>query len=767
MATSDFLFLLLFAALTLDLCTAGSSCPALAHSEDGGRGGINVRPDGEPASEFPCTEATWNREELREEIRHILKTEEKKFIRFRAPVKNYAHPRLDNDARKGNGTEHITWIWVAGKFGYLLHYPQNFQTLSLGTTDVVAENTDEDEILVNCTGCGEGVACGVGFYELKEVIESEAKSHGVEWDHLCVEADNGVLDIVTPYPPEQDLAMLNTRNFALPDILYQSRFLKFFFSRCSLLSLACENVTNYFCYSRGDGSCSIKDLLSHYPKIVYLSVLLWLFFPLLVIYLPSSKPVYSVTHIPDMFPTHKVPVYLGRYVKNCLCYHTTVDDWKGAIFIRLRRALGFFLLSALSFRFLFLPAYQPFSFIVFALFLTAIILPQHLSVYIRPEVPVYFPLFMEPYPAGMVRLRGSRQNSIEYQRLAYIMLERMYLPFDRKFWGHVCENSFKGFQEYFNQQAPMFFPIWLCWVIINILVGIITVSLSVLIVLTYFIVPLPYFVKELFLPVKSGVYQHSHLIWTSQNTSTILKLFQTFVSFIHGSILSIFLLYLILTLFSLCFLLTEVTIFTYLGASIAADIVFHYIVLLVAFVSTVYAIVHSIHKQYSSILKDVVQIVENDSEIEFIKSQIRIRRMRISLHKTARYGVQLIGNQPTQYRENIYVHRDLVNYMSTRLYFSIAESVRPIRRQVPLVFVKLLLMLFFIGLSMWTKNVYKNENIVSDVFSVAEKMAMLFIPAVLEWFSSQGQFGWGNEAQQRIDIVHAVVDYAQRQSDSI
>ncbi|CAI8041049.1 hypothetical protein GBAR_LOCUS22812 [Geodia barretti] len=527
MATSDLLFLLLFAALTLDLRTAGSSCPA--HSEDGGRGGINVRPDGEPASEFPCTEATWNREELREEIRYILKTKEKKFIRFRAPVNNYAHPRLDfatNNARKRNGTELITWIWVAGKFGYLLYYPQNFQTLSLGTTDVVAENMEEDEIRVNCNGCGEGVACGVGFYELMEVIESEAKSHGVEWDHLCVEADNGVLDIVRPYPLEQDLAMLNTRNFALPDILYQSRFLKFFFSRCSLLSLACKNVTNYFCY-RSDGSCSIKELLSHYPKIIYLSVLLWMFIPLLVIYLPSSKPVHSVTHIPDMFPTHKVPVYLGRYIKNCLCYHTTVAHDNGPMLIRLRRALGFFLLSALSFRFLFLPAYQPFSFIVFALFLTAVSWPQHLSVYIRPEVPVYFPLFMEPYPDGMVRLRGSRQNSIEYQRLAYVMLERMYLPFDRKFWGHVCKNSFKGFHMCFNQQAPVFFPIWLCGVIINILVGIITVSLSVLIVLTYFIVPLPYFAKELFLAVKSGVYQHSHLVWTSQNSPTILKLFQT------------------------------------------------------------------------------------------------------------------------------------------------------------------------------------------------------------------------------------------------
>ena len=610
--------LVLLIALALELCSASQTSPAPASS--------NAKVC-EPAIEFPCTEAKWNKEKLRRTIDDILKTKPRKFMRFRAPVINYEHPQLNQPTTGENVSGRITWIWVAGKFSYLLRYPQNFQTLALGTTDVISKNTKVDEIQINCTGCGEGVACGVGFFELKEVIESVTDKHGVEWDHLCVEADNGVLDIVSPYPPERDLTVFTTRNFALPDILYQSRFLKLFFSRCSFLSLSCRNVTNYFCYSRGgDGSCKVQELLRHYPKIIYLSVLLWLFFPLLVIYLPSSKPVYSVTHIPDMFPTHKVPVYLGRYVKNCLCYHTTVDDWNGAIFIRLRRALGFFILSALSFRFLFLPAYQPFSFIVFALFLTAIISPQHLSVYIRPEVPVYFPLFMEPYPAGMVRLRGSRQNSIEYQRLAYIMLERMYLPFDRKFWGHVCENSFKGFHMCFNQQAPMFFPIWLCGGIINILVGIITVSLSVLIVLTYFIVPLPYFAKEFFRAISSRLCHKLQRIWF-QDKLFILKLFKSILHFIHGSILSIFLLYLILTLFSLCFLLTEVTIFTYLGASIAADIVFHYIVLLVAFVSTVYAIVHSIHKQYSSILKDVVQIMENDSEKH--KKRLQEREYRV------------------------------------------------------------------------------------------------------------------------------------------
>ena len=141
--------------------------------------------------------------------------------------------------------------------------------------------------------------------------------------------------------------------------------------------------------------------------------------------------------------------------------------------------------------------------------------------------------------------------------------------------------------------------------------------------------------------------------------------------------------------------------------------------------------------------------------------------MRLSLRKTAAAGVQLIGNGPHQYTEQLYQHRDLVGYMSTRLYFSIAESIQPIRRQIPLVFLKLFFMLFFIGLSMWTKNVYKNESIVSDIFSVAEKMAIPFIPAALQWFSSQGHFGRRGEAQQKIDIVHAVVEYAQKQSDSI
>ena len=129
--------------------------------------------------------------------------------------------------------------------------------------------------------------------------------------------------------------------------------------------------------------------------------------------------------------------------------------------------------------------------------------------------------------------------------------------------------------------------------------------------------------------------------------------------------------------------------------------------------------------------------------------------------------MHLLGKLPTHYTEQLYVKRDLVGYMNTALYFSVVESLYPIRREIVLVLVKISLMLFFVMLSMWTKNVYKNESIVSDIFNVAGQLAIPFIPAALQFLSSQGQFGRKSEAQQKIDIVHAVVAYAQKKSDSL
>lgn len=761
------LFLCLFTALlaAVDVCTARTSCSELPENIAGARV-RSVRGTGEVASEFRCSPCEWNREKMREDVKFMLKDEEKKFIRFRAPVRNYTNPILGPEPFSGI----ITWVWVGSKFHYMLHYPHNFLTLSLATTDIIVSNMKNRDIRINCSNCGTD-SCGFGYFELKEIIMNVSKPLGQEWEYLCLEADYGVSDLLWSYSESDDpeLEMLNTLNFALPDIWYQARFLYRYYTSCTFLAFTCEDTPNYYCYDL-NGDCVAKEVLSHYNVIVFLSIVLWLYVPILVFYLPSSRRHYSLKHIDSMFPISKTPVYFGRCIQKLLCYHISSTDSNAPSLVRTRRGVGIILLAFLSFRFLLLPHYQLFSWTVFFLFTISALSPQYISVYIQPEVPRCFPLFSTPYPEGIIKWNASRRNSIEYQKLSYVMVERIYVTTDPKFWTYLIQNSFYHFDLYYNQ--PLYLPpVWICKVLFSAIVGIVTFLLAVIIVLVYFILPLPYFTKTLFLAIRSGVYQHCSSIWNSQQIPLVIKLCESVLRFLHASVLCVALLYLLLTIFSLCFLVTEVTIFTYMGATIAADKVLHYFLLMVAFGTAIFTMIHAIHKLYSGILKDTIVLLENDSEFECIKAEVvrrsRRHRFKVSLHRSASNGVQLLGITPIRFREQLYLKKEFVSYISSNMYFFIVEKFQPIRRQVLLLFVKLFLMVFFIIISMWMKNVYKQENQVSDIFTLAGNMAVYFIPTALQWLSSQGQFGRRNDAQQRIEIVTAITDYIQMQSNAL
>ena len=753
-------FRLLLVLMLFHVCKGRNSCPYITDAVSGARI-TNSRGEGEVESEFVCP-AEWNWDHMREKVQFMLKNEEIKFIRFRAPVRGYSNPRLGLERWSG----FVTWIWVPDQFDYMLYYPQNFQTLSLGTTDIIVSNMEDDDIRIDCSRCTTNASCGVGFYELRGLIRNVSDQLGVEWGYLCVEADCGVTDIVSDYPPEQSLRMLNTRNFALPDILYQARFIKLFYTKCSFLEDECKEVPNYYCYGL-NGYCIVKEVMCHYNIIVYLSLVFWLFSPILVFYLPSSRRTYSLKHVSDMFPTYKSPVYFGRCIQDILCYHISVTDHHSEYLIRMRRFFALLALATLSFRFLLLPTYQLFSWAVFILFVIAAVLPHYISVYVNPQVPQCFPLFNTPYPAGIVKWHGSRVNSIEYQKLAYIMIERIYMATDSKFWAYIVENSF-WYMTLFYHQPSAFPPLWICKMLLGVLAGVVTFSFSITIVLVYFVVPMPYFAKELFLSINSGVYKYCSTIRNSQTLGKAKKLLIILLSFFHAAILCILLLYFILSLFSACFLLTEIAIFTYLGASIAADKVLHYFLLIVAVGTAVYTMIHAIHKLYSSILKDAVFLLESDAEFDYIESQLLKRpNLALTLEKTDHKGVYLKGIAPSQFREQLYINEEFVSYMNSEMYFSIVESLQPIRRQVLLLFVKLLIMIFFIGLSMWVKNVYKSESKVSDIFEMAGNVAVYFIPTVLQFLSSQSQFGRKMDAQQRVDIATKIVDYIHEKSKAI
>ena len=85
-------------------------------------------------------------------------------------------------------------------------------------------------------------------YELEELMENVTASVDMDWDYLCLEADYGVGDIVSGYPNKQSLAMLNSHNFALPDIFYQWRFVVHLITECPTLSTSCTELKphNYY-----------------------------------------------------------------------------------------------------------------------------------------------------------------------------------------------------------------------------------------------------------------------------------------------------------------------------------------------------------------------------------------------------------------------------------------------------------------------------------------------------------------------------------------
>ena len=131
---------------------------------------------------------------MREKLVGMLKGE-KRFIRFRAPVRHYSNPYLGLE----NWDGYLTWEWVAKKFHYMLYYPHNFETLSLATTDIVCANLEERHILLNSSHCSSNVSCGVGKYELDELMENITASVDMDWDYLCLEADYGVGDIYSQW----------------------------------------------------------------------------------------------------------------------------------------------------------------------------------------------------------------------------------------------------------------------------------------------------------------------------------------------------------------------------------------------------------------------------------------------------------------------------------------------------------------------------------------------------------------------------------------
>ena len=745
--------------LTAWLCVHSShawlDCPALPSGME--LKTLNVKGEGERESEFLCPAQWTNWEHMRGKLMNKLKGE-KRFVRFRAPVTNYSNSRLGLNSWSG----YVTWIWVAEKFNYLLYYPQNFQTLSLGTTDIISTNLDDDDIAISCSHCPNGTSCGIGYFELRDLMDNVTRSLNLDWEYLCIEADYGTQEIVSDYPEKQNLQMLNTRNFAFPDILYQWYFLKNLFSKCSFFTISCRAVPNYYCFHPLK-KCDLKELLRKYNIIMYLAIAMWLFCPLLVYYLPSSQVSHMRTHVSGMIPTFKNPIYLGWCLQRVLCYYTSKHKGSSKWLIRLRRAIFLLLLAGLSFRLLLYPPYPMLSYPILVLCAVASLIPRYLSEPLVPEPPDHFPLFRKEFPSGLIKWSHKKEASREYQRLAYVMQERAFLVIDCRFWEYLCEHSFSNLLFAYKQggNKAMY---WLMTVCVGALRGTVTFICAVCIV-PYYLLPLPFFMKELFCAITRGVSSY----FNSQRRlprSITVKICLLLTGFSFKALISFLLLYSILSLFSLCYLLTELAIITYIGASITPKMATQYVVLLISVGTAIYTMIHSLHQEYSRILEVMVKVFEDEKKLNHIASRVtQIQGMKLALMKNTEGGVDTQDIAQNQLHKKLYCKDEFVSHIRKGLFFSIAESLQPIRRQVLLFIVKTILMVFFIVVSMWVKNVYKSESQVSDIFSFASSVAVSFIPSILQVLSYRSHFGRSAEVEQQLEVADAIVDYVKQQSD--
>ena len=437
------------------------------------------------SSDSNCSFNWINKGHIKEKFRDRIQKGEKQLFRLRAPV-------MLNDSVP----HFVTVVWVTAENQYMLHFPQNFQTLSLGTTVIISENLRHDHISWNCSiNCSE---CGLGRRELSILLtELTVNETQYNWEYLCIPASYDTNDILDEYPEtSSDLYSLNSRHLALPDVLYYFYFFKTLFTRRQLFGIPShkEDFPNYYCYNK-DGKCVVKELLMKYYILMYTAIVMWLYSPLLVFYLPSSVSIRGGKNTgtqKKMIPTHKSPVHFTRCIMQLLGYHLRENSegawWK----IRLRRFLILILIFFMSFRLFFLSRFWLISWPVLLVVSITLLAPLYISKNIKAEKPSCFPLFPNcPYPKGMIKWTSETDRSVEFQRLAYVMQERIWLVlFHWEFWKFIVSNSFSdhGIRNRF------------C----NIMVGVFVFLVAFIIAITYYLVPIPFFAKEILCGIERG-----------------------------------------------------------------------------------------------------------------------------------------------------------------------------------------------------------------------------------------------------------------------
>lgn len=727
---------------------------------------LNVRDkNGSPTkSEFLCDFIWTDKQHLKVKLLNRLKQRQKTFVRFTVPVMGYSNPYLS----MYNASGYLTWAWVLTTHEYMLFYPHNFvisSTLTLGiiTQDwaidynnpspvslkefgINPNDFDEHDIVGHCdSGCVKvNQSCGIGKYELEEfLLDVTANRKTYEWEWLCLQAPYNVQDIV---PVSQ---------FAFPDLLYQLRFLSMLYTSRPWFGYMQnkEDLRHYYCYNNKD-ECKMKELLMHYWLIPAIGILLWFYSPLLIHYFPSSAPR-SHRNVPkDMFPSYKTPIYIGRCIKCILCFYTQKGTVKAKWCVCIRRFILLGLIAVTSFRFF---RHHPLCIPLVVCAFIAALIPEYISHYITAELPSKFMFWNIPE-----ELMHKNERLSEYQQLAFVMQERLYLFVNWDFWCFVYEKTVNevSFVIRWCDGITVCGPILKFLVLLggSFVYGIVFICYSL-----YFIIPLPYFCKTLMKSILKGEQMY---VKSQQSSSLIWLLVCGFVATCHAVFLAGLLLFTILVMFSWCFALSEFSMFTFIGAVITPDMAYRYFVLVGAVVFGIYKLVSDLHEGYNDILSETVNILKENAsfkklacDVETMSNGKIILVLRKESSNELEYSIVVSKQgQPAPIRQ-ILVHDAITTFVSSHLFNFIVKMCRPLGRQILFITVKIIAILFYSMVALWVKNVYHKEQEVSKIFDLIGSVAVYNIPNVLQFVSYKSNFGKTTNGVLKQQVYDSLVVY--------
>ena len=697
--------------------------------------------------EFKC-KFYWNDKELKHLKKKVLewmKERQKTFNRFTVPVMGYNNTKLPMYGSNFTGV--LTWVWLSKQQKYMLHFPHNFVSISTATMGVITQDwaLDYDKSLVpplhnhsidikakiyqyerslghcdpECLNANQ--SCGLGKHEMVKLLTDIGNStKDFEWDRICLQLNYDDIHYITQTK--------SNPNFVIPDVLYYALFLRKLLIERPWLGFPTrkDQFLHYYCYEEEDSKFS--ELHEKYIIIPVLAAILWLYFPLLIHYFPSSsKEADQMTgdfQCPNgMFPTHKVPIYFGRWLKRLFCFYTEGDS----ILIRVRRIIFLIMIFLSAFRLFLLPSYGIVWLCIALILIIATASPAHLSSYIvdvdKSSSNINLIMLGWNLDVGLIKVNPALK---EYQLLASMMQERMYLITDRRFLELIFN---KSFDDYFRFVGVRKF--------VSFFLGVLYLVSALFFYFSYYSYPLLYFVLE----VSTSIVRFPG----PQNPSLI--------SVVHRILIFTMFIYSVVVAYFWCYAIIEFSMFTLFGGVISPKIIFPYFVLVGALVGAIYSLVHSLHEHYNEIMTVIVDILGMEGNIT----------ATISLKKTKNSSIPSISTvsvtSTSQKQVDLLKQTVPVTYISKKLYDYVVENCSPVRRYVFFIFIQVIAIFVYALIAMSIKNVFHLENQVNQIFQLIGIFAITFVPGLLRFLAYKSHFGKKSDVVLKKKIYFKLVEY--------